>query len=60
MFTLLHFFKSFAEMFRPQRDRDESYLEQSVDLCDLERRIRALEERGRDPCSGIAVGLYAR
>lgn len=60
MFTLFHLFKSFIELFQPQRDRDESYLAQSVDLCDLERRIRAIDERGRDPSAGIAVGLYAR
>ena len=60
MFTLIHFFHAVIEAFRPQRDRDESFLAQSADLCDLERRIRTLDERGRDPATGITLGLYAR
>jgi hypothetical protein len=60
MFTLYHLSQSFFDMFRPQRDRDESYLAQASDLCDLERRIRAIDDRGRDPASGITLGLYAR
>ncbi|MDP2005411.1 MAG: DUF3563 family protein [Rubrivivax sp.] len=60
MFTLIHLFHAVIEAFRPQRDRDESYLAQSADLCDLERRIRTLDERGRDPAAGITLGLYAR
>lgn len=60
MFTLYHLVQSFLDLFRPQRDLDESYLAQATDLCDLERRIRAIDERGRDPASGIALGLYVR
>lgn len=43
-----------------QRSRDEAFLAGSSDLQDLECRIRALDERGRNPMGGIAVGLYAR
>lgn len=38
---------------------DEAYLAESVDLNDLELRMRALDERGRNPRSGITLGLYA-
>ncbi len=60
MFTLIHLLQSALEAVRPQRDGDESYLAQSADLCDLERRIRVLDDRGRDPAAGITLGLYAR
>jgi hypothetical protein len=60
MFTLIRLVQSLIDQFRPQRDRDESYLAQSSDLCDLERRMRSLDDRGRDPATGISLGLYAR
>jgi Protein of unknown function (DUF3563) len=60
MFTLIQIFQSFLDGLRPQRDLDESYLAQSSDLCDLERRMRAIDDRGRDPASDITIGLYAR
>ncbi len=60
MFSLLRFVQTVLDLFRPQRDIDESYLSQASDLCDLERRIRAIDDRGRDPESGISLGLYAR
>lgn len=60
MLTLFHLLQSFLDQFPPQGDLDESYLSQASDLCDLERRIRAIDDRGRDPASGISVGLYAR
>ena len=38
-----------AWIFDPQQtstqDRDEKYLSEAVDICDLERRMRALDER---------------
>lgn len=43
-----------------QRARDEAFLAGSSDLHDLECRMRTLDERGRNPRGGIAVGLYAR
>lgn len=60
MLMLYHLIQSFLDLFGPQRDRDESYLAQATDLCDLERRIRAIDERGRDSESNITFGLYAR
>lgn len=60
MFTLLQFFKSFLAQFASRGDRDTAYLAQAVDACDLEYRLRAIDERGRDPMTGIAIGLYPR
>lgn len=39
---------------------DDVYLSQSVDICDLERRMRALDDGRRSALSGIAFGLYPR
>ncbi len=43
-----------------QRERDEAYMAQAVDLYDLERRIRDIDQRGRHNWSPIAAGLYVR
>lgn len=40
-----------------QSERDEAYLNQSVDLRDLERRMRELEARGRADTMGLVQGL---
>jgi hypothetical protein len=33
----------------PQQARDEAYLAESVDIYDLERRMREIDQRGRRP-----------
>ena len=63
MFTLLHPLKAlldFLSRTEPQHDRDEAYLADAVDIYDLERRMRAIDDRGRNPSAGIAFGLYPR
>jgi hypothetical protein len=60
MFAALHLLRSLVERIRLPRDRDESYLADATDICDLERRMRALDARGREPFSPIAAGLYPR
>jgi hypothetical protein len=60
MFTILQLFKSFLSQFASRSDRDDAYLAGAVDACDLEYRLRAIDERDRDPMSGIAIGLYPR
>ena len=59
MFTLTHIFQSVIALFQTDRDSDERYLAQATDLCDLERRLRVLEDRGRDGATDLRVGLYA-
>jgi len=44
----------------PQRDVDEAYLADSVDMYDLERRMREIDQRGRSPAYGVMLGLYVR
>lgn len=43
-----------------QRDRDEAWVAQAADLHDVERRLQALDNRGRHNWSAVASGLYPR
>lgn len=60
MNTILSFLKSLLPVIESQQERDEAYLAESADILDLERRMRAIDERGRNHMGGIALGLYAR
>jgi hypothetical protein len=60
MFKLLQFFQFVLARAERRDDRDEAYLAGAVDIQDLERRLRTIDERGRDPMTGIALGLYTR
>ena len=60
MTTLLSFLKSLRPSIESQQERDDAYIAGAVDICDLERRLREVDERGRRNWSPIANGLYAR
>jgi hypothetical protein len=60
MLSLHKLLKSIFFRAEPRPDVDDAYLAQAVDIHDLERRQRALDERGRNPFGGIALGLYPR
>lgn len=60
MSSLLQLLQSLLPTVESQTERDEAYLAGSVDIYDLERRMRSLDERGRGLDSAIAVGLYNR
>ena len=60
MTTLLNLLKSLRPSIESQQDRDDAYVAGAVDICDLERRLREIDERGRRNWSPIASGLYAR
>lgn len=60
MNTILTFLKSLLPVIESQQERDEAYLAESVDILDLERRMRSIDERGRNRMGGITFGLYAR
>jgi Protein of unknown function (DUF3563) len=60
MTNLLNFLKSLLPSIESQQERDEAYMAQAVDIYDLERRMREIDERGRRDWSPIAAGLYAR
>jgi hypothetical protein len=55
-----NFFKTLFAPFEPLYQYDEAYLAGSVDIYDLERRMRIIDERGRDPAAAITLGLYPR
>ncbi len=60
MNTILSLLKSLIPAVESQRERDEAFLAESLDIRDLECRMRAIDERGRNHNGGIAVGLYTR
>jgi hypothetical protein len=60
MKTLLNLLKSLLPTIESQQERDEDYLAGAVDICDLERRMHDIDERGRGNVMPIALGLYAR
>lgn len=60
MTRLLDFIKGLIPRVEPQRVLDEAYLASSVDIHDLERRMRALEQRGGNATQGLTLLLGAR
>lgn len=62
MLSLFKFLKSFFTRTHtyPRPLADETYLNQAVDIYDLERRMRALEDGRRGSLYGVAFGLYPR
>jgi hypothetical protein len=44
----------------PQQARDEAYLAESVDIYDLERRMREIDQRGRQLSHGLVFSLGLR
>jgi len=60
MTKLLNLLKSLLPAVESQKERDEAYMADAVDIYDLERRMREIDERGRRNWSPIVHGLYAR
>jgi hypothetical protein len=60
MSRLLDFIKALIPRIEPQHVLDEAYLAQSVDIYDLERRMRELEQRSRKASQGLTWSLGAR
>jgi hypothetical protein len=60
MSPLLKFLSSFSPLLGSRPAEDDAFLAGSVDIYDLERRMRAIEDRARNPFGGIALGLYTR
>ena len=44
----------------PQQARDQAYLAQSVDIYDLERRLREFDQRGRCAANDLTFSLGLR
>ncbi len=60
MSSLLNFLRHLFPMSPSQADIDEAYLADSVDLYELEHRMRLLDRRGRAPAWPLACGLFPR
>jgi hypothetical protein len=60
MSPLLKFLHALFPRRELRADIDDAYLADAVDIYDLERRQRTLDERGRNPFGGIALGLHTR
>jgi Protein of unknown function (DUF3563) len=59
MSSLFQMLQSLLPKIESQHERDEAYLAGAVDIHDLERRMRSIEQRGREAGS-ISAGLYTR
>ncbi len=60
MTNLLNFLKSLLPTIESQSERDEAYMAGAVDIYDLERRMREIDERSRNTWAPLTHGLYAR
>lgn len=60
MSTFLNALKSLLPTIQSQHERDDAYLGEAVDIYDLERRMREIDERGRSRSYGVSLGLYPR
>ena len=60
MTKLMNLLKSLLPTVESQKERDEAYMADAVDIYDLERRMREIDARGRENWSPIVHGLYAR
>jgi hypothetical protein len=60
MSTLLKTLKSLLPSIESQNERDDAYLGASVDIYDLERRMREIEERGRHRAYCHSLSLFGR
>ena len=60
MSKLLGLIQAILPEIEPQQARDQAYLEQSVDIYDLERRMREIEQRGRTSANDMTFSLGLR
>lgn len=52
--------KALLPILPSQRERDEAYLAEALDICDLERRMRALDQREHTSPQALPLGLGLR
>ena len=58
MSNLLSFLKALVPSMQSQRERDEAYLAEALDIYDLERRLREIDARGRPRYQRRRVRLW--
>lgn len=57
MSMVIQLIKALTPHIRSQKDFDDAYLSESADACDLERRMREIDQRSREPSRSLAHGL---
>ena len=57
---LLSLFQAILPEIEPQQARDQAYLAESVDIYDLERRMREIDQRGRSAANDLTFSLGLR
>ena len=60
MSKLLGLFQAMLPEIEPQQSRDQAYLAESVDIYDLERRMREIDQRGRTAANDLTFSLGLR
>jgi hypothetical protein len=60
MSKLFELIKALMPRIEPQHLRDEAYLAESVDIYDLERRMREIDQRGRNASQDLIFSLGLR
>jgi hypothetical protein len=60
MSNFLRLIRAFVPSLPSQQERDEGYLAEAVDIYDLERRMREIDARGRNPTRDIALDVGLR
>lgn len=58
MSTLRKFIQALLPSVPSPRETGEAYLAESVDIYDLERRMREIDARGRDRSEWPTVGIW--
>lgn len=57
MSTLNEFIQTLIPRFETQAEHDEAYLNEAVDIYDLERRMREIDGRADTLATGLRYGL---
>ena len=57
MLNFLSLLKALVPSMPMQRERDEAYLAEALDIYDLERRMREIDAKGRHPTGDFALGF---
>ncbi len=60
MSALIELIKAVLPDVESQAERDEAYLSASVDIYDLERRMREIDDRANTLATGLQFGLVLR
>jgi hypothetical protein len=60
MSKLIELIQALFPRFETQAERDEAYLNEAVDIYDLERRMREIDARATTLATGLRFGLVLR